>query len=65
MARAGFWTAYYVLVVDLVNFGRRLGLSVTLAQMYPPGKSGWNHREFAKAAGSRRWPIKQQHITTS
>ena len=35
------------------------GLPVTLAQMHPPGKSGWNHRELAKAAGSR-WPIKQQ-----
>ena len=39
--------------------GRRLGLPVTLAQMHPPGKSGWNHRELAKEAGSR-WPIKQQ-----
>ena len=28
------------------------GLPVTLAQMHPPGKSGWNHRELAKAAGS-------------
>ena len=27
--------------------------------MHPPGKSGWNHRELAKEAGSR-WPIKQQ-----
>ena len=35
------------------------GLPVTLAQMHPPGKSGWNHRELAKAAGSR-WPNEQQ-----
>ena len=35
------------------------GLPVTLAQMHPPGKSGWNHRELAKAAGSR-WPNEQK-----
>ena len=33
--------------------GRRLGLPVSLAQMHPPGKSGWNHREMAKESGSR------------
>ena len=34
-------------------------LEYIIMQMYPPGKSGWNHRELAKEAGSR-WPIKQQ-----
>ena len=52
-------------VQDLVNFllGRRLGLPVHLAQMHPPGKSGWNHL-LAKEAGSR-WPIKQQQQHTT
>ena len=47
-------------VQDLVNFllGRRLGLPVHLAQMHPPGKSGWNH--LLRQAGSL-WPIKIKH----
>ena len=44
---------------DSYAYSRVVGLPVTLAQMHPPGKSGWNHRELAKEAGYR-WPIKQQ-----
>ena len=52
----------YELVVNFL-LGRRLGLPVHLAQMHPPGKSGWNHL-LAKEAGSR-WPIKQQQQHTT